>query len=115
MKVLFWHVLIETRKAEKTTKGGIVLPDDVEEADNLLTQVGRVVGMGPMAFKTKTPGGHDYSIHVDDVKEGAWVTISRKIGIPIKTRDGRTFHLCNDYEILAVLTEDEAQEIKGYV
>lgn len=115
MKVMFWNVLIEIEKTERMSKGGIALPDDVVEADSLLTTVGKVVDIGPMAFKTKTPGGHDYAVHADDVKPGAWVMVSRKIGVPIKFRDGRVCQLCNDYEILAVLTEDEARMIRGYI
>lgn len=116
MKVLFWHVLLEIKRPEAKTASGIILTDDVQDAESALTMVGRVIEIGPMAFKTKTSGGHDYSLHVDDVKIGDWVLTSRKIGVPIKNKDGRTFQLCNDYEILAAFdNEQEASQVKAYI
>lgn len=114
IKPLFWNVLIEVKKPEAKTAGGIILADETREREQLLTMVGRVEALGEMAFKTRTAGGHDYSVHAADVKPGVWVLTSRKFGIQIKTRDDRVFQMCNDYEIIAVLTEDEAAQIRGY-
>lgn len=114
IKPLFWNVLLEVKAPETKTAGGIILADETREREQLLTMVGRVEALGDMAFKTKTSGGHDYSVHADDVKPGSWVLTSRKFGIPIRTRDGRVFQMCNDYEIIAVISEDEAAQIRGY-
>lgn len=115
MKPLFWHILIDLKKPEEKTAGGIVLSEGIKEAELALTVVGQVSAIGPMAFTTKTPGGHDYSVHADDVKIGTWVLVSRKIGVPLRQRDGRFQQLVNDYEIMAVLTEEEAANIKAYI
>lgn len=115
MKPLFWHVLIEMRPPEEKSKGGIVLTADIQEADLHLCPVGRVADLGPLAFKTKTSGGHDYAVHANDVTVGTNVLVARKIGVPIKMRDGRYYQLVNDYEILAVLTDDEAENVRAYV
>lgn len=114
IKPLFWNVLLEIKKPEEKSAGGIIIAEQVQEKEQLLTMVGRVVELGAMAFKTKTNGGHDYSVHADDVKPGAWVLTARKFGVPIRTRDGRTYQLCNDYEIIAVISEEEAAQIRGY-
>jgi len=115
IKPLFWNVLLEIKKPEAKSPGGIILADDVLEREQLLTMVGKVVELGPMAFKTKTAGGHDYAVHAADIVPGAWVMTSRKFGVPIRTKDGRVFQMCNDYEIIAVISEDDAQEIRGYI
>lgn len=115
MKPLFWHVLIEMPNPEEKTDSGIILTGDIQEANLHMNPVGQVVELGPMAFKTKTSGGNDYSIHKDDVTVGTWVLVSRKIGVPVKTKDGKFYQLVNDYEILAVLTPEEAKNVRAYV
>lgn len=126
MKPLFWNVLLEIKPPETKSAGGIIFSEDVQEREAMLTMVGKVVELGPMAFKTKTSGGHDYRVHHPDytvegfegapqVGVGSYVLISRKFGIPIRMKDGATYQLCNDYEIIAVITEEEAAKIRGYV
>lgn len=115
MKPLFWHIIIDLKKPEEKSAGGIVLSDSIQEANLALTCVGRVSAIGPMAFSTKTAGGHDYSVHKEDIQIGTWVLVSRKIGVPLRHRDGRVQQIVNDYEIMAVLTEEEAMNIKEYI
>lgn len=115
MKTLFWRVLIQMERPELKTTGGIVLPDDVNDADDALRCVGKVVEIGPMAFTAKQASGIDYSLHQGDVKVGDWVLVNRKIGLPIKFKDGRAYQLVNDYEIMAVISEDEAAQIRAYI
>lgn len=119
MKPMFWNVLIEVRKPEERSAGGIVLQDEIKEKDMLLCPVGKVIAVGPMAFKTKTAGGHDYSVHAQDVVPGTWVLVNRKVGLPIKLRDRETgqdrwLQMVNDYEILTPLTEEEASSVVAY-
>lgn len=116
MKPLFWHILIALRQPQEQSVGGIVMPDQIKEAEAALTPVGQVVAIGPMAFATKTTGGHDYAIHKEDVQVGTWVMVSRKIGVPFRMKDGRYYQLINDYEIMGTFaSEAEAAEIKAYI
>jgi len=118
MKPMFWHVLLEMHHVEEKTESGIYLAQNTVENDALLSSVGRVVDKGPMAYKTKTPAGHDFSVHDEDVVPGAFVLVNRKVGMQIKVKEGNTiryYQMVSDYEILSVLTEDEAKSIRGYV
>jgi co-chaperonin GroES (HSP10) len=49
--VLGWKVLVRPVAIRRKTKGGIHLPDTVKDDLAYLTTVGRVVGVGPLAYR----------------------------------------------------------------
>ena len=44
-------VVIEAKKSESVSEGGIVLPDDLTRKEQAVEQTGKVVAFGPTAFK----------------------------------------------------------------
>lgn len=48
---LLWRVLIEPVRVKNQTRGGILLPEMVQEAERYLTYTGRVLAMGPLCYK----------------------------------------------------------------
>ena len=49
-----WRLLVLPYKGKGKTEGGVILPDKVVEENQISTQVGYVLKMGPLAYKDKT-------------------------------------------------------------
>ena len=48
------RVLIQIRTAKSKTSGGIILTNDTTDTEKWNTQIGKVVAVGPLAFKIET-------------------------------------------------------------
>ena len=94
-----WRILILPYTLPETTKGGIVLADETRQREQLATNVGYVVSLGPDAYKDegKFPDGAW-------CKEGDWVMFGRYAGSRFKI-EGAEPRLLNDDEILAVIQD----------
>jgi len=94
-----WRILILPYTLPETTKGGVLLSDETRERNQLATNVGYVVSLGPDAYKDtdKFPDGAW-------CKKGDWVMFGRYAGSRFKI-DGAEPRLLNDDEILAVIQD----------
>jgi co-chaperonin GroES (HSP10) len=45
-----YFVLVDVTPAEKVTSGGIVLPDDLTEKEQMAADTGKVIAIGPTAY-----------------------------------------------------------------
>ena len=96
-----WRLLILPYRGKGKTEGGLYLPDKVVEDNQISTQVGFVLKMGPMAYKDpeKFPSGPWCA-------EKDWVMFARYAGSRFKI-DGGEVRILNDDEILARITDPE--------
>ena len=96
-----WRLLILPYRGKGKTEGGLYLPDKVVEDNQISTQVGFVLKMGPMAYKDpdKFPSGPWCA-------EKDWVMFARYAGSRFKI-DGGEVRILNDDEILAKIQEPE--------
>ena len=96
-----WRLLILPYRGKGKTEGGLYLPDKVVEDNQISTQVGFVLKMGPMAYKDaeKFPSG-------PWCEEKDWVMFARYAGSRFKI-DGGEVRILNDDEILAKIQEPE--------
>ena len=96
-----WRLLILPYRGKGKTEGGLYLPDKVVEDNQISTQVGFVLKMGPMAYKDpeKFPTGPWCA-------EKDWVMFARYAGSRFKI-DGGEVRILNDDEILAKIQEPE--------
>tara|TARA_Y100000004_G_scaffold99991_1_gene112122 strand:- start:27 stop:440 length:414 start_codon:yes stop_codon:yes gene_type:complete len=96
-----WRLLILPYRGKGKTEGGLYLPDKVIEDNQISTQVGFVLKMGPMAYKDpeKFPSGPWCA-------EKDWVMFARYAGSRFKI-DGGEVRILNDDEILAKIQEPE--------
>jgi chaperonin GroES len=92
-----WRLLVLPFKMKETTKGGIVLAETTLERQQVASQVGLVMAMGPQCYKDKEryPEG-------PWCKEKDWVMFARYAGSRIKI-DGGEMRLLNDDEVLATI------------
>ena len=112
MKMMFWRVLLAPATAEAVSKGGIVLPNEVLSAKNLMTQVCRVVDLGELAFTARTSLGYDYSTLKVRPKIGDWVLIPKYGAADVKI-GGVVHKIVEDFEIIA--TVENPGEVTSYV
>lgn len=99
-----WRVLIRPRKAQTTSKGGIVLAAQSRDAETHLQYVGQVVAMGPMAGKSEKFGGR-YDITVGD-----WVVYGRYAGQRLLHR-GMRLLLVDDDQIMAKVKDQDGLRV----
>ena len=96
-----WRLLVLPFKMKETTKGGLVLAETTLEKQQVASQVGLVMAMGPQCYKDKEryPEG-------PWCKEKDWVMFARYAGSRIKI-DGGEMRLLNADEVLATIDSPE--------
>ena len=96
-----WRMLVLPFKMKETTKGGIIMGQDTLEKQQVASQVGLVMAMGPQCYKDKEryPEG-------PWCKEKDWIMFARYAGSRIKI-DGGEMRLLNDDEVLATIDSPE--------
>ena len=96
-----WRILVLPFKMNEKTKGGLHLAETTLEKQQVGSQVGLVMAMGPQCYKDKEryPEG-------PWCKEKDWVMFARYAGSRIKI-DGGEMRLLNDDEVLATIDSPE--------
>ena len=96
-----WRLLVLPFKMKETTKGGIHLAETTLERQQVASQVGLVMAMGPQCYtdKERYPEG-------PWCKEKDWVMFARYAGSRIKIEGGE-MRLLNDDEVLATIDSPE--------
>ena len=96
-----WRLLVLPFKMKEKTKGGLVLAETTLEKQQVGSQVGLVMAMGPQCYKDKEryPEG-------PWCKEKDWVMFARYAGSRIKIEGGE-MRLLNDDEVLATIDSPE--------
>ena len=96
-----WRLLVLPFKMKEKTKGGLVLAETTLERQQVASQVGLVIAMGPQCYndEERYPEG-------PWCKEKDWVMFARYAGSRIKI-DGGEMRLLNDDEVLATIDSPE--------
>ena len=68
------RVLVQIRTPKFKSAGGIILPKDVRETEKWNTQVGKIISMGPTAFKNRDT--------LTTWPEGEWAKIGDFVRVP---------------------------------
>ena len=94
-----WRMLILPFKMKEKTKGGVILAEDTLERQQVASQVGLVMAMGPQCYKDKERYPTGPWCKVND-----WVVFARYAGSRINIEGGE-IRLLNDDEILATVQD----------
>ena len=96
-----WRILILPYQGTAKTSGGIFIPGSVQEKNQISTQAGYVLKVGPLAYRDseKFPDG-------PWCKEKQWVMFARYAGSRFQI-DGGEVRILNDDEILASILDPE--------
>lgn len=105
------RVLIQLRTPKAKSAGGILLTTDTKDTEKWNTQVGRVVSIGPLAFRNRSTQ--------EPWPEGSWVSVGDFVRVPkyggdrwqvdIKDQDPALFVMFNDHELIAKVVGDPLQ------
>jgi co-chaperonin GroES (HSP10) len=101
------RVMVQVRTPKKVTKGGLHLPDDIRETEFWVSQVAKVLAIGPLAFHNRNT--------MELWPEGAWCRPGDFVRVPknggdrwtVKTETGEEamIILYNDLDMLGVVTD----------
>lgn len=89
-----YKCLVLPLKVEEKTQGGILLPSQIQEQDQLAETKATLVAVGGMAFS-------DWQGVKPEV--GRQVMIAKYAGLLCRGKDGEEYRLVNDKDIAAVL------------
>ena len=96
-----WRMLVLPFKMKEKTKGGVILAEDTLERQQVASQVGLVMAMGPQCYKDK-----EWYPEGPWCKEKDWIMFARYAGSRIKIEGGE-MRLLNDDEVLATIDSPE--------
>ena len=96
-----WRILVLPFKMGEKTKGGILMGQETLEKQQVASQCGNVLAMGPDCYRDKNRYKQGPWCEVGD-----WVMFARYAGSRIKIEGGEV-RLLNDDEILATIKNPE--------
>jgi len=110
-----WRLIVLPFKMDEKTKGGIIMNESTLEKQQVASQCGNVLAMGPQCYRDKEryPEGPwckigDWVIYPEGpwCKVGDWVIFARYAGSRIQIEGGE-IRLLNEDEILATIKNPE--------
>lgn len=102
------RVLVQIRTPKKKSDGGIIIDLGTQDTEKWNTQVGKVIAVGPLAFKNRNtmeswPEG-------DWCKPGEYVRVAKYGGdrweVPMDNKESAMFVIFNDLDIIGRITVD---------
>ena len=92
------RVLVEVEQHEEKTKGGIILPDQVRDAERRAAEIGKVIDIGPTAWQAAGLGNTPWCQVGDRIffakYAGKWVQ---------ETDDSPEYLIINDDDVMGVI------------
>lgn len=112
------RVLVQLRTVRRQTQSGIILAEDTRQFNKVTTQLGKVVNIGPIAFRNRETG--------QLWPEGVWARPGDYIRLPKYggdrferkipgTEDTALFCLFQDHEIIARVDPSAFEEIDDII
>ena len=96
-----WRILVLPFKMDEKTKGGLLMTESVLERQQVGSQCGLVLAMGPQCYNDKERYPHGPWCKVND-----WVVFARYAGSRIQIEGGEV-RLLNEDEVLATVKNPE--------
>lgn len=109
------RVLVQMRLAKRKLSSGLYLAPETRDTERAQNPVGRVVAIGPLAFKKRDT--------MEPWPEGSWCEIGDFLRVPKWTADRWTvnvgdenveFMIMNDHEVIAKVTGNPL-DVKAFV
>ena len=114
------RVVVQLRRIKKTTASKIILVAETKETEKWQNMIGRVVEIGPLAFKNRET--------MESWPEGSWASVGDYVRVPkwggdrwereVPNEEGNEdpvlFMTINDHELIVRVTDDPLS-FKAYV
>ena len=122
-EVLGWRLLVRPVEIRPKTKGGILLPDIVKDDAHYLNTVGRVLSVGPLAFRqedyhlytTKDAMGFPAAQFDPWVKVGDFVLYGKNAGKRIVYKGVKLVLLNDDHVTMRVDNPDTLDPMAAFL
>ena len=108
------RVLVQLRTVRSKTSSGIILADDTKSFNKVTTQLGKVVMLGPIAFRNRESG----NLWPEGVwaRDGEFVRVPKYGGDRFErkipgTDDTALFCIFSDHELIAKVDPEAFEEI----
>lgn len=105
-----WRIVLEPYIPPQ--RGMIARPAQVEDAERVLSKVGRVVMVGSMAYQSRTSSGLDLRDEPHKAEVGAYVLHEMYAGTEVHLSTGQTLRILTETEVLMVVKDPSI--IRGY-
>lgn len=115
IRVALWYVLIAPVAPKTESEGGIAMPTEALRAESHLISIGKILDMGDLAYKSKTPGGLDLALDSRRPSIGDFVLFQQYAGTTMKMRDGRTLVILTDTEVIGVIPAEVVPQVQFYL
>ena len=90
------HILVRPDKVEEVTAGGIIMPQETRDREQLGTTVGIVIAIGLDAWSDLNP--------IEPwAKVGDKINYAKHAGYSMRGQDGQDYVMMNDVDVLARL------------
>ncbi len=108
------RVMVQLRTVRKATAGGIILPDETREFNKANTRLGKLIRIGPLAFRNRDTG--------EVWREGVWAKVGQFVTIPQYggsrferkipgTDESAVFATFSDHELIEVVDPEAFEEL----
>lgn len=95
---LEYYVVIKLDSMDEITKGGVWLPASVREREEQAQVTGRLIAIGPLAFR--------YDVENSVIPQiGNRVAFPKYGGLVLRGKDGTEYRLLKDGDLAAILAE----------
>lgn len=106
----FWRILVEPYIPKQ--RGQIIRPQQVDEAERIVSKIGRVLQIGEFAYQSKTVSGLELSTAKVRAHPGEYWLFEMYAGQEIHLRSGHILRLLTDTELLYRVKDPDL--VKGY-
>jgi|TARA_R110000803_G_scaffold28535_4_gene65895 chaperonin GroES len=93
-----YRLLLKPRDVSNTTRGGIILTDELVEHAKFSCVVSQIVSMGPDCYKDHTKAQTEWA------KVGDWVLTGKYVGLKF-VYEKETYSVINDDEVIAIVPD----------
>jgi hypothetical protein len=109
-EVALWRILLEPYIPKR--RGVIERPPEVDQAERVISKVGRVLQVGEFAYLSKTASGLDLALARNRAKVGEYWLHEMYAGQEVHLRSGHILRLMTETELL--MRVDDPELIRGY-
>lgn len=109
-EVALWRILVEPYIPKQ--RGLIARPPSVDEAERIVSKVGRVVQIGEFAYESKTAAGLELSKARNRAQVGQFWLFEMYAGQEVKLRSGHLLRLLTETELLMRVNDPDL--LMGY-
>ena len=113
------RVLLQLKSVKKASKGGIILVDETRETERVQSMVGKVLALGPIAFKNRDT--------LSEWGEGVWCAVGDYVRVPRWSGDRFTIpnpndpddqisiQVLNDFELWAKVDPAKVLDMRQFI